>query len=64
MGIFNPHVHLQDRNADLGALDLILACRNSKMGLATIYNAKDLAAFAAQNQKEEKTQKSSQNRSE
>ena len=62
MGIFNPHVHLQNRNAGLGALDLILACRNFKMGLATIYNANDLEAFAAQNQKAEKTQKNSQNR--
>jgi hypothetical protein len=31
------------------------------MGLATIYNAKDLEEFAAQNQKEEKTPKYSQN---
>ena len=40
-----------------GALDLILASRNTKMGLATIYYTKNLEAFAAQNQKEEKIQK-------
>ena len=54
LGIFNPDGDLQDRNAGLDPLDIILACRDSKMGLATIFHAKDLVQFAAQTQKSEK----------
>ena len=59
LGVFNPDVELQDRNAGLGPLDIILACRDSEMGLATIFHAQNLVPFAAQTQKNEKNQESS-----
>jgi hypothetical protein len=51
MGRFNSHDGLPDCDAGLGPLDIILACRDSKMGLAAMYGADDLVQFAAQTQK-------------
>lgn len=51
MGDFYPHDGLPDRHAGLGALGILLACRNPEMGLAPIHGADDVVQPADQAQK-------------